>query len=67
MQEKRNSIANALELRLSFTNPFIYAANLLGGQDPIQNHVRLCPTCLPSDYNVIDSSDPFWPQGKVDV
>ena len=40
MQEKRNSIANALKLRLSFTNPSIYAANLLGGQDPIQNHVR---------------------------
>ena len=40
MQERRNSIANALELRLSCTNPFLALTHRYGDETACVNHRR---------------------------
>ena len=49
MQERRNSIANALELRLSCTNPLIYS-HLIAQRDRVQ-HIFWAYCHLPSSFD----------------
>ena len=57
MQERRNSIANALELRLSCTNPSIYGITT---NDALQSHSTKSPTQLNAGDLRIPYSDWFF-------